>query len=159
MLTRLGHRHRHLGARAALPQDPQLRDAFFGVNGDGDLADHRAEPIRYAEYASGPSNDNLFSASGAIHGSWHDLEQNHLESVNGRFYPNTDAAPERPQPLFAMALTGMVIAQEYIDKCLADAKDLFNPRFDDLLDRLGQANALHEDFLTRRFDSEDAGTE
>ncbi len=32
MLARLGHRHRDLGARAALPEDPQLRDAFFGAD-------------------------------------------------------------------------------------------------------------------------------
>ena len=29
MLARFGHRHRHLGARTALPQDPQLRDALL----------------------------------------------------------------------------------------------------------------------------------
>ncbi len=45
MLARFGHRHRHLGARAALPEDPQLRDAFFGADRDGDLVDHRADEL------------------------------------------------------------------------------------------------------------------
>ena len=45
MLARFGHRHRQVGGGAALPEDPQLRDALLGVNGDGDLVDHRADEL------------------------------------------------------------------------------------------------------------------
>jgi hypothetical protein len=37
----LVHRYRQVGGGAALPEDPQLRDALLGANGDGDLVDHR----------------------------------------------------------------------------------------------------------------------
>jgi len=90
--------------------------------------------------------------SGAIHGSWHDLERNHLELVDGKFLPDPDPAPERPQVLFAMALAGITVAADYIEQCSAEARNVFNPRFDSLLQRLGHANDLHEEFLIRQFD-------
>jgi hypothetical protein len=107
-------------------------------------------PTAYSAYRTG---------SGAIHGSWHDLERHHLELVNGKFHPYTDPVPERPQPHFAMGLVGIEIAQEYIDKCVPDAKYLFVPRFEDFFERLSRANDLHEEFLRRRFNSRGDDTE
>lgn len=99
-------------------------------------------PTAYSAYRTG---------SGSIHGSWHDLERNHLDFVDGRFQPVFEATPERPQPLFAMALAGVSVAQEYIEKSVPAARSVFGDRFDRYLTKLGRADNLHEEFLAQRF--------
>lgn len=107
-------------------------------------------PTAYSAYRMG---------SGAIHGSWHDIERNHLELVDGKFHPDPGRAPERPQPLLAMALAGTDIAREYIDKCVPEAAHVFHPRLGDFIERLGRANDLHEAFLAEMFNRSSADIE
>lgn len=97
-------------------------------------------PEAYSAYRTG---------SGAIHGSWYNLERNHLELIGDKFHPNMNSAPERPQPLFVMGL-GVAIAKEYIDKCIPAARSIFDSRLDDFLQRLARVGATHEGFLARR---------
>jgi Family of unknown function (DUF5677) len=98
-------------------------------------------PTAYSAYRMG---------SGSIHGSWHDLERNHLELVNGAFQPYHEAAPTRPQPLFAMSLLAASIVRDFIRKLLPAAQPLFEPRIVGFLERLRQADELHEAFVTNR---------
>ena len=101
-------------------------------------------PTAYSAYRTG---------SGAIHGSWHDIERHHLQIVDGKFRPYSEPAPERPQPLLVMALVGVSIAQKYVEHCVPLASELFQPRFADFLDKLERAASMHEEFLTREFNS------
>jgi hypothetical protein len=101
-------------------------------------------PTAYSAYRTG---------SGAIHGSWHDIQRNHLEIVDGKFRPYSEPAPDRPQPLLVMARVGVSIAQKYVEHCVPLAVELFQSRFTDLLDQLERAASLHEEFLAREFDS------
>lgn len=98
-------------------------------------------PTAYAAYRMG---------SGSIHGSWHDLERNHLDLVDGLFVPDHESARQRPQPLFAMALLAVTIVRDYIAKRYPTATDLFEDRFTDLEAKLEQADQLHEAYLTAR---------
>lgn len=97
-------------------------------------------PTAYSAYRTG---------SGAIHGSWHDLERNHLHMVGDRFLPYPQAAPERPQYLLMMAIVGVDVSCAYVTSVLSLATEVFLPRFDDLRERLAHTNELHELFLTR----------
>lgn len=101
-------------------------------------------PTAYSAYRTG---------SGAIHGSWHDIERHHLELDGGKFRPYSEPMPERPQPLFVMGLIGISTAQEYLRRCVPDAVDIFNARFTDFLQRLERCAQLYEDYLSRDFSS------
>lgn len=101
-------------------------------------------PAAYSAYRIG---------SGMIHGSWYDIERHHLERVDGNdgnFFPYTDPMPERPQPLFSMALLAVLVAQEYVFECIPEAVALYEGRFTDLIERLDRADGLHEAYLVRR---------
>ncbi|MGW4633953.1 DUF5677 domain-containing protein [Nocardia sp. NPDC004415] len=102
-------------------------------------------PTAYSAYRAG---------SGSIHGSWHDLERNHLEVIDGKFQLDFNPAPDRPQPLFTMALIAAMIAQEYLDKCIPTAGEAFSDRLESYVTKLGRANDLHEEYLTQRFADE-----
>ncbi len=104
-------------------------------------------PTAYSAYRTG---------SGMIHGSWYDLERHHLELIDGKFYPYAEPMPERPQPLFAMAMASIVVAREYIEKCIPLAVDIYEPRFSDFLERVNRAEDLHEAYLVRESKLDDA---
>jgi hypothetical protein len=100
-------------------------------------------PTAYSAYRTG---------SGAIHGSWHDIERHHLELDGEKFRPYSEPMPEKSQPLFTMALIGISIAQEYLRNCVPDALQIFEARFADFLQRLEKCDRLHEEYLSREFD-------
>jgi hypothetical protein len=98
-------------------------------------------PVAYSAYRTGSSD---------IHGAWHDLERNHLEEIDGQFRPQLDQAIPRPQPLFAMSSLAVTTSLEYIRKRYPFATAEFEPRFEHFLEKLRQADDLHEQYLTER---------
>lgn len=103
-------------------------------------------PTAYSAYRTG---------SDSIHGGWHDLERNHLESVGDHFVPNFDPAPLRPQPFFAMALIAVGMGKDYLKWRFEEPVLMLDTRMDEFLARVRRADGLHEQYLTRKMGGEE----
>lgn len=86
--------------------------------------------------------------SHAVHGSWQDLLEYHLEEVDGGFVPQLEWRHPRPQMLFALGIMGIEMLKAYISHFSEDAANSFIAPLDDLSARFHLANSAHEAFLS-----------
>ncbi|WP_158171282.1 DUF5677 domain-containing protein [Rhodococcus sp. JT-3] len=85
-------------------------------------------------------------ASSSIHGSWHELERNHLQYKDGKFFPNYDSGDIYAQPLFTMALFGAALSRDYLSALRPEAFEVLGPRLAALIAKVARSFDLHEDF-------------
>ena len=85
-------------------------------------------------------------ASNSIHGSWHELERNHLQHKDGKFFPNYDSGDIYAQPLFTMALFGAHLSRVYLSTLRPEAFEVLGPRLAALIAKATRSFDLHEDF-------------
>lgn len=87
----------------------------------------------------------------AIHGGWSDLYLHHLDDEGkGRFSVHLDDLPPRPEPLTSMAIVICTAMAQYLDTRDDDTQELFNPRIDDVLQRVLEFEGSHEAYLQRQ---------
>lgn len=97
-------------------------------------------PTAYSAYRMG---------SGSIHGSWHDIERNHLGLHDGEYVPDFDPATVRPQPLLMMVSMGAQVVAVVVRHLVIDASREFEVRLGRLCDTALHVDELHERFLAR----------
>lgn len=87
-----------------------------------------------------------------VHGSWQDLLTHHLKAdEDDRFVPELDWTTPRPQPLLAASTLIVQVVTEVAQFLGGEtAKAELDPLLADLLQRIEEADSLHEAYLTRK---------
>jgi len=92
--------------------------------------------------------------SHAVHGTWVDLYENHLEydSKNNVFSPDPDFSLVDERLLGPIAIFVLEATRPYLERCFADIPEtkLLLERIDDLLRRIFEADAVHEGLMTKK---------
>jgi len=104
---------------------------------------------RVYEVGLGHAYTAVFSgASQAVHGSWGDLFQHHLEVKDDRFIAKIDFKNPRPQYLEVIALLSATVVREFFDflGLYLEKKPLQNI-LDEFCDRVKLLSSVHEEFL------------
>jgi hypothetical protein len=87
----------------------------------------------------------------AIHGGWSDLYLHHLDDEgDGRFSIHLDDLRPRPEPLTSMAIVVCTTLTEYLRTQANAIRELFEPRLDDILERIKGFEGAHEAYLQRQ---------
>ncbi|WP_416063464.1 DUF5677 domain-containing protein [Rhodococcus indonesiensis] len=87
------------------------------------------------------------ATSSGIHGTWHDLQFNHLRWENGKFHPEVRSAAVRPQIFFALSFWGTDACLTYIDAYLPSYMAALGPRLAAHLEKVRDSDAIHEKFI------------
>jgi hypothetical protein len=96
--------------------------------------------------------DAYRTSSGAIHGSFADLEKHHLEEVDGGFEVWPAPARFRPQPLITMSLLGIRTIPHYFRTYVPQHPTLLGTQLAELYDQIKRLDAVHEQWLIDRRD-------
>jgi Family of unknown function (DUF5677) len=88
-------------------------------------------------------------ASQNVHGAWGDLYGHHLNTEgDGRFTPNIEWGPPRPQLLFSLSLLSLDAAEDFAQFIGGqEVADYLVPNLDNLRDRLLDADHAHQSYL------------
>lgn len=91
-------------------------------------------------------------ASQNVHGAWGDSYAHHLETEgDGRFRPNIQWNPPRPQLLYSVAFLSLETAEDFaLFMGGREVADHLSPHLDDLRDRLRAADQSHEAYLNSK---------
>lgn len=96
----------------------------------------------------GPAAYDAYRAgSSAVHGTWADLDRNHLEVVDGGFVPKYESDDFRPQPLLMMGVLGTVVLRKYLHAYGPSEAAPIADVLDDLEERIRALDVAHEQYL------------
>lgn len=86
----------------------------------------------------------------AVHGGWSDLYLHHLDDEGeGRFSIHLEDLQPRPEPLTSMGIVMCAAITQYLQAQPEEIRELFEPRMDDILERILAFEQAHEAFLQR----------
>ena len=88
-------------------------------------------------------------ASQNVHGAWGDLYGHHLKTAgDGRFTPNIEWGPPRPQLLFSLSLLSLDAAEDFAQFMGGqEVADYLIPNLDNLRNRLLDVDYAHQSYL------------
>jgi hypothetical protein len=126
----------------ALEELPAQRERNWGGTNLYEKAEAVGLAKAYLGMFAGPSQ--------SVHGAWGDLYAHHLDTEgDGRFTPNIDWNPPRPQLLNSIVLLSLETAESFaLFMGGQNVADHLTPRLDDLRNRLMTADQAHESYLT-----------
>ncbi len=135
----------------ALDQLPVKRERDWG----GKTLYEKAKVVGLADAYLG-----MFAgASQNVHGAWGDLYGHHLNTEgDGRFTPNIEWGPPRPQLLFSLSLLSLDAAEDFAQFIGGqEVADYLVPNLDDLRNRLSDADHAHQSYLEGKTPARDLG--
>ena len=90
------------------------------------------------------------TSSGAIHGSFTDVEKHYLVRIGDRFDVELDALPFRPQTLTSLARLALYVVSRFASAKNPMVNTVYAKAISDFSDAVARLDDLHERFLTSR---------